>query len=95
MQEAALRHAAGDPNGRQRLQLPNMIEAERLPDPKAILYEILRGASGLHGRRRRNLKVELLASRVATSIDDISPLRQLQAFRELEAGVERMVKEQG
>ena len=80
--EAALRTAAGNPRGRQELQLPRLGDIERLPDPKAILRQIIRTASGLSGRRLHRLEVS--TQRVAELIDDFTPLRALLAFQALE-----------
>jgi hypothetical protein len=89
--EQALRRAAANPNGRQSLDLPRIHEMEGLPDPKQMLNELLREASGLHGRRRSRLAVAELASRLAFLIDDFSPLRALPAFSALEEEVVEVV----
>ena len=93
--ESALRYAAGNPRGRQRLKLPALNQVENLPDPKQILYELLRQASGLRGRRRKKLSVRAGVHRVAQTINDFSPLRALPAFQALETEVERYLKTQG
>lgn len=93
--EIALRYAAGNPNGRQRLKLPSLAKLEKLPDPKDELYELLRQASGLRGRRRRKLSVHAAVHRVAEFIDDFAPLRALPAFNTLETEVEQVIKTQG
>jgi hypothetical protein len=92
--EKAIRNAAGNPNGRTPLNLPVVTELEQLPDPKNDLYELLREASGLHGRRRKRFAVNIAARRVAEFIDDFTPLRTLPAFKALEAEVETIVKTQ-
>ena len=93
--EAALRYAAGNPRGRQRLKLPALNKLEKLPNPKHNLYELLRQASGLSGRRRKKLSVRAGVHRVAQAITDFSPLRALPAFQALETEVEAFVKAQG
>jgi hypothetical protein len=93
--EAALRRAAENPNGRCALMLPRRAGAESLPDPKEYLFELLRTASGLPPRRRNQLDVHALAHRVAGLIDDFSPLRVLPAFRALEGDVKTFVREHG
>lgn len=80
----ALRHAAGNPNGQQPLTMPRLQELELLGDPKAILHELLRDASGLHGRRRKKFSVQTGARRVVEFIEDFSPLLALQAFAALD-----------
>jgi len=93
--ETSLRKAAGNPHGRVALELPNINQLEQTPDPKRLLYELLRIASGLRGRRRRGLRVNIIARRVSQFIEDFSPLRALPAFNALENQVESVVSEQG
>jgi len=40
--EAAIRRAAGCPNGSMPLELPSLKTSEDIPDPKTILHEALR-----------------------------------------------------
>ena len=93
--EVALRGAAGNPNGQQPLSLPPVTKLEQLPDPKSDLYEFLREASGLQGRRRRRFPVSTIARRVAEFINDFAPLRTLPAFSALEVDVESIVRAKG
>lgn len=90
--EAALRRAAGNPRGRTILQLPASAQVEQLPDPKSILYERLREASELTGRRLKNFPVRERAQRVAELIDDFEPLRNLTAFGALEAEIKQVLQ---
>lgn len=83
--ESAIRRAAGNPNGRQPVQLPKMTDCEALPDPKTILHTALRDASGLAGRRLRQFDPHQAALRLADLIGGFAPLRALPAFRRLEA----------
>jgi hypothetical protein len=85
--EAALRTAAGNPNGRSDLRLPPLHRLEALPDPKAVLHETLQLASGLRGRRLRRFRAAERAQRVTELIDDFSPLLELHAFRLLDHDV--------
>lgn len=89
--EAAIRHAAGNRSGRQPLELPSLLQLEELPDPKSVLHEALRLASGLHGRRLRQFRVPQSALRVSALATDFSPLRQLTAFRALEADIQQVI----
>ena len=50
--EAAIRRAAGCPNGTMPLGLPPWKKVEALPDPQELLYAAMRDASALKGRRR-------------------------------------------
>lgn len=93
--EAAIRQAAGNPNGREPLTLPQLSKIESLVDPKADLYKLLRDASGLSGHRRQRVPVAHYAYRVADLIDDFSPLRALSAFQALETAVAQVITEMG
>ena len=93
--EVALRIAAGNPNGRQPLQIPRLTHLEHLPDPKTILHSVLAEASDLQGRKLEKFSVRSAVHRVAELIDDFSPLRALPAFQALETEVETLIREQG
>ena len=90
--EQAIRWAAGNKNGKMPLKLPSLKSIESVPDPKALLNELLREASGLHGRRRNNVPVAHYAQRVAEYIEDFAPLRQLTAFQHLQAQITNLVQ---
>lgn len=85
LEEAAIRSAAGNPNGRVPMQMPKLRGVEGIPDPKDCLYQLLRTASGFRGRRLQKFRVRQSARRVAELIDDFSPLRCLPAFATLES----------
>lgn len=89
--ESALRRAAGNPHGRNALRLPPLARLEDLPNPKQDLYDLMREASGLRGKRRR--RSPLSARRVAEFIEDFSPLRSLPAFSALEEYLARAIVE--
>jgi hypothetical protein len=93
--EVAIRHAAGNRSGRQPLDLPRLSELEDLPDPKYMLYDCLRRASGLHGTRLKRFRVTQSAVRVSSLITDFSPLRRLPAFKELEADLKSAIERAG
>ena len=56
-----------------------------------VLKELLQKASGLHGRRYRDVPTY----RVAEFIEDFTPLRNLSAFHRLEAEVRQVIDSQG
>ena len=89
--ETALRRAAGNPNGTQPLAMPDVQRLEELADPKQLIRELLRQASGLRGRRLKRFSWRSSAHRVAEMIGDFSPLYGLAAFQRLAAEVERVV----
>ena len=51
LDEAAIRRVAGNPGGRQPLQLPKLAQVEHVADPKEMLKTALADASGKQGRR--------------------------------------------
>lgn len=95
--EAALRRAAGNPNGRESLNMPNKKKLEDLPNPKETFRELLRKACGHKGRRlkRFNRDLSSRSHQVSRLIDDFQPLRELAAFQRLEREIVRVVNEEG
>jgi len=91
--EQALRRAAGNPNGRATLTLPDPDQIERIPDPKDLIHGLLRQASELPARRLRRFDPAAALHRVAELIDDFSPLRALPAFQALESDVRALLLE--
>lgn len=85
--EVAIRQAAGNPNGREPLDLPRLPTIEDLPNPKARLHQLVRHASGRSARRWRRLNIGATVKRVADLITDFSPLRRLPAFQAVEADI--------
>jgi hypothetical protein len=92
-EESALRQAADNPRGRIPLQMPSLGDLETVPDPKALLFELLESASELRGRRLRRLNTPARVHRLADLIQDFSPLRRLPAFEALEEDVHRVLIE--
>ncbi|OGR25272.1 MAG: hypothetical protein A2X83_12675 [Desulfuromonadales bacterium GWD2_54_10] len=82
--EPAIRRASGNPNGRNNLNLPDTRSVESIPDPKELLFHIIRESSGRHGTRLKKLNPRKCAFRVSELIDDFSPLRSINAFQALE-----------
>jgi hypothetical protein len=91
--EAAIRLASGNPNGKVRLNIPPLSNLEHKPDPKRLLHELLIAASEFTGRRRKSFDPKSRVRLVARSLDDFSALRQLSAFRALESDVQRIIEE--
>jgi len=85
--ETAIRRAAGNPNGKNPLNIPSLKEIERISHPKDILFEILKKASGLTGRRLKKFNLDQSRIRITELVLDFSPLRQLPAFQKLEKDI--------
>ena len=85
--ETAIRLAAGNPNGKNPLNLPDLSTIEQIPDPKNILFEILREASGLTGRRLKAFNMAESRIRITALVSDFSPLGKLSAFQRLERNI--------
>ena len=94
LDEIAIRQAAGNPAGKQPLDLPPINQIEELLDPKSLLYQVLRDASGLRGCRYKRLEVRRLVRRVAEFMEDFAPLRDLPAFAALEKDIAEVVESQ-
>jgi len=82
--EMAIREAASNPNGKIPIKLPSFNRLEEINDPKEVLYELLRSASGLKGRREKDFRPQSAVYRMAQLIEDYSVLRGLTAFKNLE-----------
>ena len=93
--ESAIQSAAGNPRGSVPLALPKPHRLEQLPDPKQVLHEAMRLASGLRGRRLTSFDRRLHRYRVADWIDDFSPLYRLSAFKRLSADLKQVVASNG
>jgi len=92
LDEKAIRQAAGNPNGRQPLNLPSPSRLEERPDPKHDLHEALRTACALRGRRWKKFDLGRAVCRITDYQQDFALLRQLPAFCQLEDAVARMAQ---
>lgn len=88
--EPAIRRASGNPNGTKPLNLPDLTALEQIQDPKQILFDVLRKASGLRGRRLKTFNMSECRIRVTELINDFSSLRELTAFQRLEEDIEKL-----
>ena len=93
--EPAINHAAGNSSNRQSLDLPRINRLETLPNPKVELYDRLKLASNLSGRRLSGFPVSEYARDVSEFIQDFSPLRALSAFAALESELQQIIEQQG
>ncbi|KAB7729107.1 DUF4276 family protein [Rudanella paleaurantiibacter] len=88
--EQAIRVAAANPSGKQRIQLPSVRLLESLSDPKNKLKQLLREASGLQGRRLQQFNESKAIQLVAQNIQDFSALKNLSAYAQFEEMVKRL-----
>ena len=93
--ETAIRRAAGNPNGKMRLDLPSIREADSVQNPKETLFQALKDASGRNSRRLKKLNLSVCRHRVAELVSDFSPLRLLDAFNRLENDIRQVRREMG
>ena len=91
--EAAIRHAAGNPSGSMPLRLPSVSSLESLPDPKGVLHDLLREASGLSKSRLRSFSYRSKAHAIGRHMKDLSVLRNLPAFRSFEDDLRRVLRD--
>ena len=82
--ESAIRCAANNKNGNIPLDLPNPSRIEKLPDPKARLFDALNTASDLPPQRRRSFNPQHARSRITSFMESFEPLRLQQGFLEFE-----------
>jgi hypothetical protein len=82
--ESAIRTAADNPNGTGKLAIPPSKRWEASTNPKAILRQALKSASGLPERRQKRFNPDSRRARVSQLTTDFSKLRTLSAFRRLE-----------
>jgi hypothetical protein len=88
----AIRKAAANPHGTQPLNLLRPTQLENLPDPKKMLRQLLREASGLSGRRLNSFNHNVALHRIPDYIEDFSQLRTLPAFQRLEETVSETIR---
>jgi hypothetical protein len=91
--ETSLREAADNPRGHMALALPPLGDIEAIPDPKNLVHDLLRSASGLRPGRLRRFHPATRVHRLAELIEDFSPLRGLSAFQALERDLRSLLEE--
>ena len=87
---AAIRTAAGNPNGGVELDMPDLDRLEQLPDPKALLFELLARATELGPQRLRKFSPEARRHRISEVMAGFDRLRALPSFVHLETQVQRL-----
>ena len=90
--EKAIRLASGNPRGTSKLNIPRKIgQLETLSDPKNVLFEALRTASELSGRRLQKFVPDRHRHLVAEEITDFSPILKLPAFGEFSKTIKNLI----
>lgn len=88
--EDAIRAASGNPNGTMPLDLPPIKSLETIIDPKELLIDKLKLATGLNRRRLKRFNPSSAIHNLAEMIEDFSQLRSLSAFSRLEEIIKRL-----
>lgn len=89
--ENAIRKAANNPNGTAEITLPGIRKLEDLADPKTLLFDLLKRASGLSGRKLDKLNLFKARYLVAEHVGDYSLLATLPSFQYLELQLKKYV----
>lgn len=87
---AAIRGAAGNPSSSAALDLPRPRKLEQHKDPKSVLFDALRVASGLSPSRLKGFRPEARRHRIAELMATFEPLRELPSFARLEAQLQAL-----
>ncbi|MCU0338416.1 MAG: DUF4276 family protein [Spirosomaceae bacterium] len=86
--EKAIRRAAGNPNGKVRLEIPKVSQLEQIANPKELLSQLLRQASELSGRSLAKLNVDKARHLVAEHTQNYELLSQLSAVKHFQRQLE-------
>lgn len=83
LDEQAIRQVAGNPRGRMDLCLPSSSAVENVADPKDRLKETLARASGLNGRRLRELHTRFPRNRhrLLELLDQDGPVAKVPSWQ--------------
>ena len=82
--EQAIRFAAGNAAGHQKLNLPRRDKWEDLPDPEAVLLDALRVASGRTGRALDKFNPQKARHLITPRSESFELLRGISAFDQFE-----------
>ncbi|MYH27337.1 MAG: DUF4276 family protein [Acidobacteria bacterium] len=94
LDETAIRRVAGNPGGRQPLQLPRPAQVENVSDPKEMLRTALANASGKQGRRLSKVRNNFGRQRriLLEQLPVGGALEQVPAWRQLKQNVSAFVR---
>lgn len=82
--ERGIYSASGNPNGNGLISLPAPNRIERIRDPKAVLFDLIRTASGLSSHRRQYIDVQNARTQCGDFITQFEILRNLNSFKRFE-----------
>lgn len=91
--ETAIKKAAGNRNYNGSIELPSLKRLENETNPKELLHELLKEASGIKNRRREKFNIHRAVHLVSENIQDFSSLRQLEAFKIFEKDIQNAVNQ--
>lgn len=91
--ESAIKKAAGNRFYKGSINLPAPNRLEAIKDPKKVLHDFLKEASGLKTRRLKSFNVNAAVHLVAENIPDFNLLRGLSSFDEFEKDLKKTVEE--
>lgn len=87
----AIKKAAGNRNYSGSINLPSINNQEKENQPKNILHDLLKEASGLKSRNLKKFNPDKAVHLVAENIEDFSPLWNLIAFQSFERNLIEVV----
>jgi hypothetical protein len=92
-EEAAIRQVAGNPDGREELELPARRNIENTASPKEVLKAAILRASGEKGRRLDKLRAQFspLRATLLQRLDIDGPINDLPAWGLLKSDIENAV----
>ena len=94
LDEAEIRRVAGRPRGGSTLDLPPLHKVESVADPKSLLQELLKSASGHRGRRLKTFRQQFGSHRrqLLESLDIDGPVNELRAWQRLRCDLHRLLE---
>lgn len=95
--ESELRHVAGNPRGKCKLNLPPPRKVEAVPDPKKLLRDSLAMASELSGRKLSRFHERFSAHRrqLLERLDPDGPIGLVPSWRDFVADLEAGLRSAG
>ena len=87
----AIKKAAVNRNYPGPINFPPINNLEKENQPKNILHDLLKEASGLKSRNLKKFNPDKAVHLVAENIEDFSPLRNLNAFQAFERNLIEVV----